>query len=107
MVATGRPVHASRVVRRRTRDRHTYGPTIRHTVAKAKVAVSLDARPVKEVDALVKGRQFPSGSAAIEAALRDQAKARRDADYEAMLAQLDPDEERAWANQRYHGEGFG
>lgn len=89
------------------RNVHTHGNTIGHTVAKTKLGVSLDARLVKEVDALVKRRQYPSRSAAIEAALRNQMRARRDADYEAMLAQLDPDEERAWANERYRGEVFG
>jgi Arc/MetJ-type ribon-helix-helix transcriptional regulator len=76
-------------------------------VVKTKIAVSLDARLVKEVDAQVKRHRYPSRSAAIDAALRNQAKAHHDAEYEAMLAQLDPDEERAWANERIRGEVFG
>lgn len=77
---------------------------------KTKVAVSLDAALVKTVDAQVKRKQFPSRSAAIEAGLRElarrQRKIKQDASYEAMLALLNPEEERAFANERYAGEVF-
>lgn len=76
-------------------------------MAKTKIAVSLEARLVKEVDALVKRRRYPSRSAAIEAALRNQAQSTREEEYESMLSKLDPDEERAWANLRYKGDVFG
>jgi metal-responsive CopG/Arc/MetJ family transcriptional regulator len=74
---------------------------------KTKLAVSLDAKLVKQVDAQVKRKEYGSRSAAIEAALRNQMKVKRDAEYEAMLAQLDPAEEQAFANERYKGEVFG
>lgn len=73
-------------------------------MAKTKVAVSLDARLVKNVDTLVRQRRYPSRSAAIEAALRTQAKASREEDYESMLDQIDPEEERALANERYKAD---
>lgn len=75
---------------------------------KAKVAVSLDAALLKEVDRQVKAKKFESRSAAFEQALlalrEAQKKAQRDADYLGMLALVDPDEERAFANERYAGE---
>jgi metal-responsive CopG/Arc/MetJ family transcriptional regulator len=78
---------------------------------KAKVAITLEARLLKAIDARVKRREFPSRSSAIEAALRAQerlgVKAKRDADYLAMLARLDPVEEVAFAEERYKGEVFG
>jgi metal-responsive CopG/Arc/MetJ family transcriptional regulator len=74
---------------------------------KTKIAVSLDAKLVKQVDALVKRKAYGSRSAAIEAALRSQLKAKRDAEYDALLAQLDPAEEQAMAEERYKGEVFG
>ncbi len=78
---------------------------------KTKVAVSLDSSLVKALDARVKKHEFASRSAAIEAALRNQAtrqaKAKRDAEYLAMLAQLDPVEEVAFAEERFKGEVFG
>ncbi len=74
---------------------------------KTKLAVSLDAKLVKQVDALVKSKAYASRSAAIEAALRSQMKSKRDAEYDALLAQLDLEEERAFANERYTGEVFG
>lgn len=74
---------------------------------KVKLAVSLDPRLVKQVDAQVKRKEYGSRSAAIEAALRNQLKTKRDADYEALLAQLDPADEQAFANERYTGEVFG
>lgn len=78
---------------------------------KTKVAVSLDSAMLKEVDRQVKAKKFDSRSAAIEDALRvqaaAQAKARRDAEYLAMLEQIDPEEEVAFAEERYKGEVFG
>ena len=56
---------------------------------------------------MVRRRRYASRSAAIEAALRDQAKNAREDEYESLLTQLDPDEERAWANLRYKGDVFG
>lgn len=66
---------------------------------KVKVAVSLDAGLVKQLDQRVKRGDFASRSAAIEAALRSNAKARKDAAYEALVALLDPVEEQALAEE--------
>lgn len=75
---------------------------------KAKVAVSLDATLLKQVDRDVKAKKFESRSAAIEQALRAQREAQtrseRDAEYLAMLKLLDPKEERAFANERFAGD---
>ena len=79
-----------------------------HTMPKTKVAVSLDSALLKDVDRQVKAKKFESRSAAIEQGLRVlhevQTKSQRDAEYLAMLALIDPDEERAFANERYAGE---
>lgn len=86
---------------------HTNGHTIGHTMPKAKLALSLDAKLVAQVDDLVKGHQHPSRSAAVEAAIRAYLKQARERDYEAKLALLDPDEEQAMAEEWFAGEVFG
>lgn len=79
-------------------------------MAKAKVAVTIDSALLKVVDAQVKRREFPSRSAAIESALREasQRKGRKteEEEYLRLLALLDPEEERALAEERYVGDVF-
>lgn len=43
-----------------------------HTMAKAKVAVTLDSRLLRDVDALIAAHRFPNRSQAIEAALAEK-----------------------------------
>lgn len=66
---------------------------------KTKIAVTLDTALLREVDALVRQRRFPNRSRAIEAAVADQlARVTRTRLAEAC-SRLDPDEERALAEQ--------
>ena len=66
---------------------------------KAKVAVSLDALTLRRVDRLVRDAHYPNRSQAIEAAVAahlDRLEHRRLID---ECAKLDPDEERALAEE--------
>lgn len=66
---------------------------------KTKVAVTLDARLVGRLDRLVRQAQFPNRSQAIETALQEKL-ARLDRTRLAReCAQLDPQEERALAEE--------
>jgi Arc/MetJ-type ribon-helix-helix transcriptional regulator len=69
-------------------------------VAKAKVAVTLDTELLGDVDRWVAAGEFPSRSGAVEAALAElrRARARRQTLLSA-LEKLDPDEERALAEE--------
>jgi metal-responsive CopG/Arc/MetJ family transcriptional regulator len=70
-----------------------------HTMPKTKIAVTLDAALVDEVDALVRQNRFPNRSQAIESAVAEQlAKLRRTRLAEAC-ALLDVAEERALADE--------
>lgn len=76
-------------------------------VPKRKLAVIIDTQLIKGIDELVERGLFRSRSAAIEAALRSNATRTHDDEYEAMVAKLDPEEERALSNERYVGDAFG
>ncbi|MFO1535032.1 MAG: ribbon-helix-helix domain-containing protein [Thermoplasmatota archaeon] len=86
---------------------HTFGHTILPTVGKTKLALSLDAGLVAQMDALVRSKEHPSRSAAVEAAIRAYLKLARDAAYNLLIDQLDPEEEKALAEEWYAGETFG
>lgn len=75
-----------------------------HTMPKTKIAVTLDAALVDEVDALVRQNRFPNRSQAIESAVAEQlAKLRRTRLAEAC-ALLDVAEERALADEGLAGD---
>lgn len=69
-------------------------------MATAKVAITLDERLLREVDRWVVDGEFPNRSKAIQAALEQLREARRRRhSLLAELAKLDPEEERALADE--------
>jgi Arc/MetJ-type ribon-helix-helix transcriptional regulator len=66
---------------------------------KLKVAVTLERRLLDELDALVEADEYPNRSQAIEAALADALDRRAQTRLAAECAKLDPDEERALAEE--------
>ncbi len=68
-------------------------------MAKAKVAVTLDSELLGELDALVAQRRFKSRSQAIEAAIAEKLERLGGTRLAREVAKLDPDEERAFAEE--------
>ena len=68
---------------------------------KTKIAVTLDASLLTEVDALVRNRQFTNRSQAIEAAVAEQLLRFRRTRLADACARLDPAEERALAEEGF------
>ena len=66
---------------------------------KSKVAVSIDTQVLGELDALVAQRLFPSRSQAIEAALAEKLERLAGTRLAREVDKLDPDEERALAEE--------
>jgi metal-responsive CopG/Arc/MetJ family transcriptional regulator len=66
---------------------------------KTKIAVTLEAALLDQVDALVRQRRFPNRSQAIEAAVAAQLSRLRRTRLAEACAQLDPAEERALAEE--------
>lgn len=66
---------------------------------KQKVAVTLERQLLDEVDALVAAHHYPNRSQAIEAALADALRRRARTRLATECAKLDPDEERALAEE--------
>ncbi len=66
---------------------------------KTKVAVTLEAALIAEVDSLVRQRRFANRSQAIEAAVAEQLVRFRRRRLAEACAQLDPAEERALAEE--------
>ena len=66
---------------------------------KSKVAVTIDSQVLGELDALVAQRRFPSRSQAIETALAEKLERLAGMRLEREVAMLDPDEERAFAEE--------
>ncbi|TVR97903.1 MAG: ribbon-helix-helix protein, CopG family [Trueperaceae bacterium] len=73
-------------------------------MAKAKVAVTIDSDVLGELDALVAQRRFTNRSQAIEAAIVDTLERLGGTRLERELAKLDPDEERAFAEEGMDSE---
>jgi Arc/MetJ-type ribon-helix-helix transcriptional regulator len=71
---------------------------------KSKLALSLDAGVVSQVDALVRKGQYPSRSAAVEAALRSYLRQGKEQRYDAMLDLLQADDEQALADERFQAD---
>jgi Arc/MetJ-type ribon-helix-helix transcriptional regulator len=69
------------------------------TMPKTKVAVTLEAELLNEVDALVQQHRFANRSQAIEAAVSEQLARLRRTRLAEACALLDPDEERALAEE--------
>ena len=66
---------------------------------RSKVAVTLDTQVLEELDALVAQRLFPSRSQAIEAALTETPERLAGTRLAREVDDLDPDEERALAEE--------
>ena len=72
---------------------------LHHTMAKTKIAVTLDSVLLDELDALVRQNRFPNRSQAIEAAVAEQLARLRRTRLAEACALLDPAEERALADE--------
>ena len=72
---------------------------IYHTMPKLKVAVTLDAGLLDQVDTLVRERRFPNRSQAIESALAEKLERLSRTRLARECAKLDPDEERRLADE--------
>lgn len=70
---------------------------------KAKLAVTLDAGLVEEIDYLVAKRQFPNRSQAIEAAVAEKLERLAKTRLARECAKLNPKEERALAEEGLAG----
>ncbi|MEX2531649.1 MAG: ribbon-helix-helix domain-containing protein [Gemmatimonadota bacterium] len=71
---------------------------------KTKVAVTLDSRVLGELDELVAQRRFPSRSQAIEAAIAEKLERLAGTRLLREVSRLDPDEERAFAEEGMDSE---
>jgi Arc/MetJ-type ribon-helix-helix transcriptional regulator len=70
-----------------------------HTMAKAKVAVTIDSRILGDLDALIAAERFPNRSQAIEAALADKINRLKHTRLAREVAKLDPRQEQAEADE--------
>ena len=70
-----------------------------HTMAKAKIAVTIDARILEDLDSLIAADRFPNRSQAIEAALADKIDRLRHTRLARESAKLDPRMEQAEADE--------
>lgn len=70
-----------------------------HTMAKAKVAVTIDSRILGELDALIAADRFPNRSQAIESALADKISRLKHARLAREAAKLNPRQEQAEADE--------
>ena len=75
------------------------GMIIHHTMPKAKVALTLDAELLEQVDALVAQRRFRNRSQAIEAALADKLHRLARTRLAREAAKLNPVEEKRLAEE--------
>lgn len=71
---------------------------------KAKIAITLEAELLREVDALVRQRRFANRSQAVEMAVRSTLDRLQRTRLAEACNQLDPDEERALAEEGIAGE---
>jgi metal-responsive CopG/Arc/MetJ family transcriptional regulator len=66
---------------------------------KTKIAVTVDAALLEQLDELIAQAQFPNRSQAVEAALAEKLGRLRRTRLARECAKLDPEEERAWAEE--------
>jgi metal-responsive CopG/Arc/MetJ family transcriptional regulator len=71
---------------------------------KTKVAVTIDSKVLGELDELVAQRRFPSRSQAVEAAIAEKLERMAGTRLAREVAKLDPDEERAFAEEGMDSE---
>lgn len=77
---------------------------ISHTMAAAKIAITVDRQTLREVDRWVRSGRFPSRSRAIQVALAEMISRRKRSRLAEELAKLNPQEERALAEEQFAGE---
>jgi Arc/MetJ-type ribon-helix-helix transcriptional regulator len=70
----------------------------------AKVAITMDEKLLRTVDRWVRQGRYPNRSRAISACLREKVARWERARLAEELSKLDPDEERAMAEERFAGE---
>jgi metal-responsive CopG/Arc/MetJ family transcriptional regulator len=70
---------------------------------KTKIAVTLDANLVDELDRLVSKRRFANRSQAVEVAVAEKLQRLAKTRLAQECAKLNPDDERAWAEQGLAG----
>ncbi len=75
-------------------------------MAKAKVAVTLDTRTLRRVDRLVRDARYPNRSQAIEAAVAEQLDRLERRRLVEECAKLDPQVERALAEEGLSADGM-
>ncbi len=68
-------------------------------MATAKIAITIDQDLLNHLDFLVKSRQYPSRSKAIQEAVRAKLKEIEENRFEVECAKLDPDFEQALADE--------
>ncbi len=78
--------------------------TYHHTMPKSKVALTLDEHVLARVDRLVRAGAYPNRSVAVEAALREKLERLDRTRLARECAKLDPDLERALAEDGIAGE---
>lgn len=76
-----------------------------HTMSKLKVAVTLDAGLLDQVDTLVRERRFPNRSQAIEIALAEKLERLSRTRLARECAKLDPEEDRRLADEGITEDG--
>jgi Arc/MetJ-type ribon-helix-helix transcriptional regulator len=75
-----------------------------HTMAKAKIAITVDERALAEIDRLVAQGVFPNRSQAIESAMHERIATLYRSRLARECAKLDKAEEQALAEEGYAGE---
>jgi len=79
--------------------------TYHHTMARAKIAITVDEQALAEIDRLVRQGVFPNRSKAIEDALHERIVRLQRSTLARECAKLDRAEEQALADEGYVGEG--
>ncbi|MDO8520044.1 MAG: ribbon-helix-helix domain-containing protein [Deltaproteobacteria bacterium] len=73
-------------------------------MASAKVAITMDSTLLKRVDGLVRKKRFANRSQAIQMAVRENLIRWDRRNLEDELLKLDPEEEKAFAEENFEGE---
>ena len=76
----------------------------RHTMARAKIAITLDEDSLAELDRLVRQGRYPNRSKAIETAVVERIDRERRSRLARECAKLNPEDEQALAEEGMEGE---
>ena len=76
----------------------------RHTMGRAKIAITVDDQALAEIDRLVRAGVFPNRSKAFEVAIEERVAKLRRSRLAEECAKLDKAEEQALAEESYAGE---